>query len=498
MIFNTSFIVGLTLSSLSFKSPLLTNSPNLISTSIFFQNLHLKKITFYAFYLDSSLSNFSIHRSHFEQFLKTPISIQQITCSPYSGSYQNHYNVPCAIATYCTFRYIKEGAFNISCDSETTSIFDHCSFIRCSSSINGGAISFNVFDNSNMVGILNVTSSTFEYCSVNTSNNQEARGGAIFFCGRSLNVVNSTFRYINIFSKSGKCCGGAIYASMADDAQSFFYDTFEDCNIPDCTDSCGGAIYISKDGSYPPNVQLFSCTFLRCFANNGSAFYSDKVINLVINATRFSKMKANTIVHLAGIGGSNKLFIKSLGIILVEYNYFIFTDKCEFLNKKDDSGIIYFDEPINYTTFTNQNIGFTFLNVRPINEMPQYTYVDPPTIEPTTEIIQTQTQNQEQTQSQTEEHVTSSVITNSIDEPSSIQQVPEPTSATNNSDAIIAPASTKKGLSTVAIIFIVLACVILLAGLIIIIFLLLRSKDGCYRNQCTGSSSYLEKRTTYF
>lgn len=508
MIFNSSFIIGLTLSS-TLHSPLFVNSPSHFSTSMIFQRLTFKRFTSYAFYFGLPIQNLTIHKSHFEMFLKRPISIQQVDCTPiHNQVITNHNNAPCTTITYCTFQGITSneigGAFCISFNAEATSLFDHCTFTRCSTTTDGGALHFDIHDLSlNLLGNIIVTSSKFDSCTINSNNNSTVSGGAIYCKARSLDLSNTTFFNTGINSNSGICQGGAVYANILNADQIFCYNTFEGCFIQSTPESFGGAIYFLRDNIHS-NVHLFSCVFENCNANNGSAFYSEQEINLIINATRFLDMQAYSIIYLNG-EKENGFFIQTLGISNTKYDYFIYIKGLyNYMNKNDNSGLLYLDTSNNigvdyYTdNFSNIPYDFTFVNFALYSNMPSFTYfIDSPILPSTVE-----SPTDQYTPTPTDEHIqtSESITATSANVPSITSIIADITPSPETNESLIngAGTSNKGGLSAVAIIFIVIGCVIFVVGIIIAAVLLFRSRDGCYRNTCTGSDNYLGKRTSYF
>lgn len=502
MIFNSSFVTGLTLSSALYRSPLFINPPTQLSASINFQGLNFKKFIFHALYFDSPLSNIVIHKSNFENFLGRPISIQQVDCTSfYNQIVTNQYVGPCATITYCTFQNMLEkltgSAICIMYNNEATSLFDHCKFSHCIASENGGALYCAIGNLASKLGNIIVTSSQFELCSVNNTNNNSACGGAIYCRAKTLNLANTTFSYCGINSNASKCCGGAVYANIINAEKAFSYDKFNDCYIKDTSESFGGAIYLSVDK--PSDVQILACNFESCDAITGSAIYSEREINLVLDVTRFlSYLNANTVIYLDKINNQpNSIFVKSIGMSNVQINdYFLFINgEAKIMNKNDNSGLLYLDITSKYNIdyyakkISNCDFSFTFVNYEKYSEMPVLTYVEqqveePTTDEPTPQPPQIDTGgNFGTSQSETPNQIVSDQIS----------------SATGNATIDEAAGGTKSGgLSTVAIVFIVIACIIFVIGLIIAAVLLLRSKDGCYRNRCTGSDNFFGKSTSYF
>lgn len=514
MIFNSSFIIRLSLSSLVINSLLRPNSPNHFSKSIFFQNFNLNKSSLHKPAISSSTS----HKNHLEQLLQKPISVQQTECSYTNGQTftdRNTYNGPCIIVTYCTFRSIvsnsEGGAFSISNDGDITTNFYQCLFDSCVSKSHGGAISFVARLNNDLLGELIVTSTIFNYCYCdNEFNNSETCGGGLYCLSNSLQIANSTFNNNGIRSQSGACCGGAVYARVSNTENIFSYDTFEYCYIQIQQNSAetnlnsfGGAIFIVTQSEKSEKVELFACKFVDCSAVNGSSLYSQEGIDLIINSASFSNGNVNSVIYLGKDHFKNRIYIKALGISHVNYNYFIYAQdgQLDMINDKVDSGMLYLenDEKFNVATFSNTNFELSFVNYGSFQNMPTYTYVDQPLFITSSEITQVSSEpeieTQTQTQSENDQLTSSDAESSSIDEVTSSLIISE-TNESDNSGA--ATNRGRNGLSTVAIVFIVIACIIFVIGLIIASILLLRSRDGCYRNRCTGSDSYFGKRVDYF
>lgn len=233
MIFNSSLIIGLSLSSTT-NSPLLAFSPSYFPTSSAFCNLNFKRFSKYAFYY-TSLYNLSVHYSHFTDFLSTAIKISNIGCATADREViTNRFSGNCFNATYCTFQNIQSnssgGAIYITWKDPTLTFIDYCTFTGCSARKEGGAIYFGIYPV--QFGILFATNSFFTRCMIdNIYDYMDVSGGAIYIYGEILNVSNTTFTNCGVRSNVGNCRGGAIYADVCNASQSFYLTVFISCYV---------------------------------------------------------------------------------------------------------------------------------------------------------------------------------------------------------------------------------------------------------------------------
>lgn len=233
MIFNSSLIIGLSLTSTT-NSPLLVISTRYASTTISFHNLNFKRFSSYAFF-DKSLSSLTIFYSRFAHFLNTPVMISKEECSIIqSETIYDRYIIKCMNATQCTFLKVQSnstgGAICIKWSEKTYAFIDRCTFVYCTARSEGGAIYFGIYPV--QFGILSATSSIFSNCLIdNIYDFNEVNGGAIFCHCEIINVSNSTFRNCEIRSSVGNCRGGAIYADVCNAEKAFYLTVFLYCFV---------------------------------------------------------------------------------------------------------------------------------------------------------------------------------------------------------------------------------------------------------------------------
>lgn len=526
MIFNFSTIIGLSLSSISTHSPLFASPPNAFSASYVFKNLNLNKFVSQAFF-DSSLSNLTFYKSNFEHFLERPISIQQDECTVYKDLTINyHIDAKCFNATYCTFLSVKSnltgGALSISWEDDVLTYIDHCSFLYCSAKKAGGAIYTGINRIKN--GQLITSSCLFSYCTIeNTFNLDPVRGGAIYCRANIFDAFNSTFRFCGVKSNVGHCYGGAIYAEISNAEKAFSFSVFYNCYVsllpPPPTnmqlfiskkstnetkksfshlfiqaesdasaveDSCGGAIYLCmEDGN--PKIEFYCTNFTNCSASEGSSLYSSKRVNLHITGSHFSNgfVHTNSVVYLKDDGIASSLFVHTMGITTVDCNFIFYSPtNLIFENNNYNSGQIFHDKFDVNNSFSHPPYNFNGLNYLQYADMPIITippFLDSPSMptqDPTISATESETPTPLASISQSPNPTESIIFASDEDSMAESLEQSESGGAGGDSGSTSTGQTKKGGLSTIAIVFIVLACIIFVVGVIITVYLLCRSHFG--------------------
>lgn len=513
MIFNSTLLYALTISSYYDHSPLLMIGPCGKGSKFQMKEFKLSNFLNNALKVNYLLQNISIDSSQFSNFLDTAIEIRsESECTELPTREFFNFQIVlirCINATNSTFQnanvaYKNGGSINCILSQETDFlVVDRCNFTNCKASTKGGAIYFTCFKNSTIYNA--ITYCNFVGCRVNRNfpiqnpqleNDELCCGGSVYCDASTVNFRNSVFNS-SIIENEGY--GGAIYARVNSIDNFTFFTSFNDCAVTNTLISYGGAIYIDliQKGDY----NMSYMTFNNCRAVNGSCVYAQNVSLVTINYTTTTNNG-----NLLRMGNNDFNF--QIGTLILNdnspLNLISVENDTSYTGSNKVSFILYapssFDPQNGLTFFPAITYCFVYIhNAEDFLEIP----VVPPydAREPLEGVVYPER---------------TSLPNPTISVPPPASPIPVPTATipvppTNiftisqpftNSDVFAAGAGAAAaaggsgGLSTVAIIFIVIACLIVVIGIIIFVIFYLRSHGRC---QCgKGDSLAGMKSSTYF
>ena len=473
MIFNSTFLLGLTLSSYTNNSPLFTIPSSLINS-----NLQFKSFKF-SHFLTTSIKIFDLKPSmiicdsSFSYFLNTAISIQ--SSNDYVGNaYQGARFSVFSGASFlnCTFTNCNSdkqgGAIYINVQGNAQVIIDRTTFRSCSGSPCGGAIYLSKLNDENTTQI---SFCNFINCSVrNLTTDEDLYGGSVY-CKLTSGTVNFRCSVFNDSSIQGglNAYGGAIYAEMPSADKQFFFANFSNCECKGQSNSSyGGAIYLSLSGSTPQNISYNS--FDTCNATYGSCMY--------INSTTLSNISFDYI-FLSNNDGT--LFELSRGSIVTVNPYYISLQGINLngrnisfsngnysncLQRYSCKMFLRFEEADNIVSKFN-TIDFNF------EDSSLFIPFSPP---PNADMP---------------------IEAGLPGEPSPSFTVSDSFTLTPLPAAPQEAAPTNSSLSTVAIIFIVIACILVVIAIVVVVILVLRQRGMC-KTSFERNFGHEMGSTTYF
>lgn len=457
MLFNSTFLLGLTLSSYTNNSPLFTIPSSLINSNLQFKSFHFSRFLTTSIEIFDLKPSMIIYDSSFSYFLNTAISIQ--SCNNFVGrAYQEitRFSLSsCSSFLNCTFKNCESnkrgGAIYIDAQGNAQFIIDRTTFISCSGSPCGGAIYLS--KDLNGANTTQISFCKFEKCFVkNTTANDNLYGGSVY-CQLASGTVN--FR-CSVFDQSSiqgglNAYGGAIYAEMPSVDKQFFFANFSNCQCIDQSNSSyGGAICLNLSDYNPQNISYNS--FDTCNATNGSCMY--------ISSTTLSNISFNYI-FLNNNDGT--LFELSRGSIVIVNPYHI---SLQGINP--DGRNISFSNG-NYTNCYQRYDCRLFLRSQDIHNMaskltsigfnPTFASLFIPFSPPP--------------------NADMSIEAGLPGEPTGSFTISDPFTHTLPPEAPQETAPTNSSLSTIAIIFIVIACILVVIAIVVIVILVLRQRGMC-------------------
>lgn len=511
--FNSTILVGLILSKYVGHQPLMTfpiqNLPFSLSISSFrFTNFSNSAL------FTRTRPQIKIEQSLFSFFTRSPIIIarpsifdpvtyesRQICLS--SSCFMNNFELrETTFQTCSTIRSdrpsdgsdsknVSGGAIYIDfADALDTNLtITQCNFLYCHAGQYGGALYINNPSDPNF----DVVSFTyFQHCDVGFISNQtgisRTGGGAIYCISKRIQITACNFSNCGIDypPDDRENLGGVIYAEL-DNTLRVRFSEFARCAFMSYrTATLGGAIYakLSTDGK----VEIEYTNFSSCFANSsGSALYLEgNLVNVSIYFSIFNDCRnANSVIWIKNTIGSVTVCLHEINLRNIDPNcqYFCAIENGTFSSKLGNNDL-YCPTSYSKSKFSpifDQNCIYekTFpINtyIIPLDDSDLYsTYPIPP--------------------STGEGSVTTSIA------PSSSLSDSIPTSTNPDGDSVIDNQSN--GLSTVAIVFIILAVIIVLAMIILAIVFCVKKgicSDNTYRVQdirYLGQGDAI-RETTYF
>ena len=291
---NRSLLIGLTLS-LSMKQSSLFSVPattNHVRAS--FSNLRLSKFAGHAFFTQRPLAC-SVHASSFSSFLRTPLTVNSVCVAldlmQYLGQHQAVLE-NCLTVTNCTFTSCSNpggdgGGVEVNCTTAFDVTVRDSEFTACLSSFDGGALHI-------LLPAASTVQITFNYFSMCYTNYlgtnylvNDTYGGAVYVDSLG-DLVNLS---CNIFARNmvqGIGNGGAVY--VHGNGVDLRYCIFNDCNATDTVSSYGGGVYIMCANAKNPLItptqifalQLSFINFSNCNAFYGAAIYIDNATDETI------------------------------------------------------------------------------------------------------------------------------------------------------------------------------------------------------------------------
>ena len=304
---NRSLLIGLTLS-LSMKQSSLFSVPattNHVRAS--FSNLRLSKFAGHAFFTQRPLAC-NVHASSFSSFLRTPLTVNSacvaLDLMQYLGTHQAVLE-NCLTVTNCTFTSCSNpggdgGGIEVNCTTAFDVTVRDSEFTACLSSFDGGALHILL----PAASTVQITFNYFAMCYTNYLGTQylvnDTYGGAVYVDSLG-DLVNLS---CNIFARNmvqGVGSGGAVY--VHGNGVDLRYCIFVDCNATDTASSYGGGVYIlcanAKNPLITPTqvfaLELSFISFSNCNAYYGAAIYID---NATDEAIRFDTTVFNNCSDL--------------------------------------------------------------------------------------------------------------------------------------------------------------------------------------------------------
>lgn len=492
MFFNSTVLTSLTLSSFLQHSPLISNSLNCQKKLLSLSSFQITNSISHFLYIQSEISYLSIYQSKFDSFLKRPFTIHQNeNCEIRSHEIVEGVKVAtsCINLSYSIFRNTHSddegGVFLVTSNTGSTISINQCQFARCRAKSKGGALYINDTSTTSNPKLL-IYSSHFTDCSI--FGESDLAGGAICCQTGEIAVINSTFSNDTIESPAqGASYGGAIYAKvLSSNNNKICYSVFESCYVPintsnsnsiengQISNSSGGAIYLELQYSRDDEqFEIRGSNFTNCYAESGSFLFFKTPISLKINNSRFSLNSrthtAKSLIRFDSNTSNSSLVIADIGI---EIRYQVGPQPIFFsiypdLIKVPSQPTVYLYVPNSSVPFiqnlTNENI-YQFIryeyrsmgNLNLMNDfaiLQELNYSSAPPIDPSTPSIS--------------------------DTGSNSSGPGDGDGGTTNSSSDALGVGQNSGLSTIAIIFIVLACILFVIGIIVCLVLLLRHKCAC-------------------
>lgn len=523
MFFNTTLLYALTITNFYGKSPLFTLSPLKKSTSFQLKENKFSYFFNHALKVDHLSQKIFIDGSKFSSFLRTSIFIRSVD-EPECNSIRDlhHSNnrvtfVNCVqiinstfLSTNSAFDY--GGAIStILSNVGDYFLVDRCNFTNCKAKNKGGAIYFIGEMSSTQYNA--ITYCNFNGCSCNNdynvvipqvSDDNRCKGGSVYCEAHSVNFRNSIFSSSSIY---GDGDGGAIYAKVMNIDNYTFVTSFTNCAI-NGSDSYGGAIYIDLVQKGPYNMSFMS--FDNCNATNGQCIYATNISSLNINYTSLRNIKRCVLMV------NNLDFNFSVGsIVLNDDNQMKLINSTE-NNYKGSNHISmnlyapksFFDiiqsNNDDYPFFDKGIISFCLVIGNDINNYRGYPIIAPSDasrpLEPKVpEVIITPAPPDPVTSEEAATPAQTDVIIPEQTPYATPTQSPSPTlSVTDNYTDVGAgvAATGGSGLSSLAIIFIVIACLIVLVAIIVFVICYLRRRGRCRCDR--EDSTFGVKNSTYF
>lgn len=510
MIFNTTFLYALTISSYYDHSPLLMIGPSGKGSNFQMKEFKLSNFFNNALKVNYLIQNISIDSSKFSNFLDTAIVVrsQDEECDILpTKTFINMQIVlaRCVNATNTTFEnnaniaFKYGGAINCILTQENHYFYvDRCNFTYCRASTKGGAIYF--VNHKNCTQYNSITYCNFLRCFVyknlilenpQLTEDEECQGGSVYCDASYVNFRNSIF---NLSQLLGDGRGGAVYAKVISIDNYTFFTQFINCQaIGDNT--YGGALYIDLDEEGPYNMSYM--TFEKCQAANGECVYAQNISRLNINYTEI----INNAGSLLRVDDLNFNF--TIGSIMLQNsdNVKLVTaeNSTNYNGPRRKSFYLYADPPFGENSdesplFDNDVINYCFIYIRGTGEYKGIPVVPPENAQLPLEDGEYIDPPPDQTGGESSPESESSPT----DEIPPIEPPPlQPTNEFSQSNTFTAAAAAGGGgLSTVAIIFIVLACLIVVIAIIIFVIFYLRSHGRCL---CSKDDSLAGmKSSTYF
>lgn len=547
---NTTIFCGLILTNYIDNSPLKIFPHRSFFPSLTFHDFKLSHFSNTALFFQIRSSLF-IRKSHFSNFLKTPI----VEKRPPIGDFVRHcdpsrrshpINIEERTFQICSTDFEADtdnvnssGGALFYDDRQDSITITQCNFAYCHAGINGGAIFIENVTN------LHLRFNLFQDCTTgfiaNRKDPNTAKGGAIFANCISCTIVACDFIRCTINYENIKRYGGALYfarcTSVSPQRLEIFLSNFDRCGSISANLGVdhGGAIYVnctnSRDSRYLVNISYTN--FTNCVYNEGGSivevvgdtaqiylshakFYRDDGLSMTDHLNYYCVNVSKT-----GSNSNATSKIKLYNIVLDDnYNkgsdvyitFHFLVDNCDIDHNSNDVGSIYLSKDTGQYVLLNKNPlnMINYVNLYPMN---QYSYPfipalnDEQVFKPFPTPMQTPLPSRSQiiTEPPTQQPATPSNPTASspLTQPS---QLPSGNiSPSNNGSADSSNSgNTKSGsLSTAAIVLIVLACIIVLITIIMISVL-------CVRNgRCGGSRTQIQdvrtvdndesiRRFTYF
>lgn len=303
---NQSVLIGLTLSLSLSQSPFFATPVTSSHTQFNFARLYLSHFTSNFLYSPQA-RQCGLQCSSFSYFLKSPISVTSVCVTkhletvhgPHTEVIENCLNV-----TNCTFQSCSNpngngGAIDVNCTTAYDILVRYTQFTACLSTYDGGALYITVPSN------VDITFNTFSICytTYRATATNDTFGGAVFVDSLG-ELVNLS---CNIFSKnmvSGAGAGGAVYVSGS--GIDLRYCIFIDCNVTNTANTAmsqGGGAYISCKNNKNPLIlgQVFELylsfvNFTNCNAINGSAIFIENATDetMTFDTTVFNNCSETT------------------------------------------------------------------------------------------------------------------------------------------------------------------------------------------------------------
>lgn len=366
-----------------------------------------------------------------------------------------------------------------------------CNFLYCHAGRYGGALYIHNPSNPSDPNFDVVSFTYFQHCDVGFISNQTGisptGGGAIYCISKGFQITACNFSNCGIdYPPDRENLGGVIYADLTNTLRVRFSEFARCAYIFNRTATFGGAIYakLSTDGK----VEIEYTNFSSCFANSsGSALYLEgNLVNVSIYFSIFNDCRnADSVIWIKNIIGSVTVYLHEINLrnISLSCPYFCAIENGTFSSSLGNNDL-YCPASYSKSKFSpifDQNCIYekTFpINayIIPLDDSDLYTtYPIPP--------------------STGEGSVTTSIA------PSSPLSDSIPTSTNPDGDSVIDNQSN--GLSTVAIVFIILAVIIVLAMIIFAIIFCVKKgicSDNTYRVQdirYLGQGDAI-RETTYF